>query len=140
MRNMQNWMLGIALVAGTLGVGNLIANAVPLQDQREYAEGYIPACPGPGYIWVAGYYNAGYWVPGTWVFRGRQDWDRNQGFFASWGWHRDRDRGYRYDGDRRDHRDRGYDRDWDRHRGRDFGREQGRGYDRDHHNREEFRH
>lgn len=32
-----------------------------------YAEGYIPPCPGDGYIWTAGYYNAGIWIPGRWV-------------------------------------------------------------------------
>jgi hypothetical protein len=30
----------------------------------------VPPCPGPGYAWVAGYYNGGYWVPGYWNFVG----------------------------------------------------------------------
>jgi hypothetical protein len=34
-----------------------------------YAEGYIPPCPGDGYLWTAGYYNAGIWVPGHWARR-----------------------------------------------------------------------
>jgi len=26
-----------------------------------------PACPGPGYVWINGYYGpGGYWVPGFW--------------------------------------------------------------------------
>jgi hypothetical protein len=27
---------------------------------------YVPPCPGPGYIWTAGYYNGGVWMPGFW--------------------------------------------------------------------------
>lgn len=34
------------------------------------ADDYIPPCPGDGYVWTAGYYNAGVWVPGRWAFRG----------------------------------------------------------------------
>lgn len=34
------------------------------------ADNYIPPCPGDGYVWTAGYYNGGIWVPGSWVFRG----------------------------------------------------------------------
>ena len=37
---------------------------------------YIPPCPGDGYVWTAGYYNAGVWVPGAWGFRGRVGFDR----------------------------------------------------------------
>ncbi len=34
------------------------------------ADTYIPPCPGDGYFWTAGYYNAGVWIPGRWTFRG----------------------------------------------------------------------
>lgn len=34
------------------------------------ADNYIPPCPGDGYVWTAGYYNAGIWVPGRWAFGG----------------------------------------------------------------------
>jgi hypothetical protein len=39
-----------------------------------YARGpvaYVQPCPGPGYVWIAGYYADGYWVPGSWNFPGR---------------------------------------------------------------------
>jgi hypothetical protein len=50
------------------GVG--IAVGAPVVDT------YIPPCPGDGYVWTAGYYNAGVWVPGAWGFRGRAGFDR----------------------------------------------------------------
>jgi len=31
---------------------------------------YIPPCPGDGYLWTAGYYNGGIWIPGAWRFGG----------------------------------------------------------------------
>jgi hypothetical protein len=68
----------------------------------EYADTYIPPCPGDGYFWTAGYYNDRYWVPGAWTFRGRVGFDR----------------GYAYGRDYRDnrfvaerHEDRHFDRD-----------------------------
>ena len=60
---------------------------------------YIPPCPGPNYVWVAGYWDNGYWVEGQWVYRAPvaygptirlgfghdRDWDRgrdrHEGFF-----------------------------------------------------------
>jgi hypothetical protein len=30
----------------------------------------IPACPGEGYAWSAGYYNGPVFVPGRWIYRG----------------------------------------------------------------------
>lgn len=35
----------------------------------EVAVNYAPPCPGPGYEWVAGYYNGPQWIPGQWVYR-----------------------------------------------------------------------
>ena len=69
MGSMKKWMLGAALAAGTLGLA-----AAPAQAARVGvyvgvgARGYIPACPGPGYVWVAGYWAHGYWVPGFWNY------------------------------------------------------------------------
>lgn len=49
---------------------------------------YIPPSPGAGYVWGAGYYNAGVWVPGAWRLRG------GYGPVARFDHGRDFDRGY----------------------------------------------
>ncbi len=64
----KKWILG-----GALATGALAMTAVPAQAARigvYVGAGAIPACPGPGYVWVAGYWNDGYWVPGYWNFVG----------------------------------------------------------------------
>ncbi|KAA6459752.1 hypothetical protein DYQ86_16720 [Acidobacteria bacterium AB60] len=82
---------------------------------------YVPPCPGPGYVWAAGYWNDGYWIPGRWNFVGvRRDFDRDDYPRV---YYRDHDR----DWDR--HRDWDRDRDWDRHR--DWDRDRDRRWDRD---------
>ena len=91
----------------------------PIEFHERFEAGYIPPCPGEGYVWTAGSYSGGYWMPGEWVYRGHRDYDRG-----------DYDRGYayygggfRYDNDRRyEHRDR----DDRRFEGR---RDDGRRYD-----------
>ena len=65
MGSMKKWMLAIALAVGTLGLGASQANAARVGIYVG-GQAYVPACPGPGYSWVAGYYNNGYWVPGFW--------------------------------------------------------------------------
>ena len=30
----------------------------------------VPPCPGPGYVWTAGYYDGNMWVPGQWLYEG----------------------------------------------------------------------
>jgi hypothetical protein len=97
MNSMRNWMLGAAVVAAGLGMGATTAQAAEFGFHARGAAAYIPPCPGPGYVWVAGYEANGYWVPGWWNFVGR-------------------DRGHfdRFDGDR----DRGRHGDRDRGRGR----------------------
>ena len=71
MGSMKKWMLAAALVAGTLSMSAPSAQAARV---RAYvgigAPGYVPACPGPGYVWVGGYWANGYWVPGYWNFVG----------------------------------------------------------------------
>ena len=66
----------------TFAVGSL---AIPVRSRAQVAVGisvrigppvlpvYVqPICPGPGYIWVPGYWAYGpdgyFWVPGTWIF------------------------------------------------------------------------
>ena len=66
MVSLKNLMLGAAVAAGTLGLG-----AAPAQAARVgiYVGGpvtYVPPSPGPGYIWINGYYANGYWTPGFW--------------------------------------------------------------------------
>ncbi|HEY9127998.1 MAG TPA: hypothetical protein VIM62_12775 [Acidobacteriaceae bacterium] len=64
---MKKWTLAIALAVGTLGLGATQANAARIGFGLYVgAPAYQPPCPGPGYEWVAGYYNNGYWVPGFW--------------------------------------------------------------------------
>ena len=86
----QKMVVGVALVGGLLGAGTLAANAAPIGFHERFVAGYVPPCPGDGYVWVAGYYNGGYWVPGAWVFRGR-GFDRGYAYYGG---------GYRYDRDR----------------------------------------
>jgi hypothetical protein len=134
-KGMLGAILGVGLVAGLAGTGVVAANAAQWGDhgdrdrgyqrtydhdrgrgyyeQRTYrpvVENYIPPCPGEGYTWTAGYYNGGYWVPGSWVFRGYRGVDRGYAYGGYNGY--DRDRHYDRDG-RRD--DRGRDnRGWNR--------------------------
>lgn len=109
MGSMKNWMLGAAMVAGAAGLGAAQAQAAEFGFHMRGPVAFVPPCPGPGYVWVAGYMANGYWVPGYWNFvRGRFGgppvrFDR--GF--------DRDRGY----------DRGFDRHFDRDRDRNRDRE-----------------
>jgi hypothetical protein len=121
MGSMRNWMLGAAVVFGGLGLGATKAHAAQFGVYIGGQTAYVPPCPGPGYVWVAGYTDDGYWIPGRWRFAGYvdrdgysgyysyRDGDRNRGWQRGWeqdhdrGWARDRDRGR--DRDRRWHRD-----------------------------------
>jgi len=129
MKNFGKFMLGAALVAGGLGLGATSAQAAEFRVVIGGQAAYIPPCPGPGYVWVAGYYNDGYWVPGYWNYAGV-------------GYVRDRAPVVFYDRDRYDHRfydndRRGWDRDdhrgWDRDDHRGWDRDDHRGWDRDDH-------
>ena len=106
MGNVSKLVLGAAMLAGAVGLGATKAQAA---EFRVYVGGpvaYVPPCPGPGYSWVAGYYDRGYWVPGRWNF---------VGYRSRYGYaHYDRDR--RWDRDRHYDRDRGHDRDRDHFR------------------------
>jgi len=97
MKNFGKWMLGAAIVAGGLGLGATSAQAAEFRVVIGGPAAYIPPCPGPGYAWIAGYYNNGYWVPGYWNNAGYR-YDRERVVI--------RDRGfYRGDDRRFDHRD-----------------------------------
>ena len=66
MGSMKKWMLGAALAAGALGMGAAPAEAARVGIYIGGPAAYVPPCPGPGYVWVAGYWANGYWVPGYW--------------------------------------------------------------------------
>jgi hypothetical protein len=106
MGSMKSWMLGAAVVAGGLGLGAGTAQAAEFGIYARGPVAYVPPCPGPGYVWVAGYMANGYWIPGRWNLGGFRERDRFVGYdrFARF----DRDRGREFD--RRFDRDRGRDR------------------------------
>jgi len=70
MGNIKKWMLAAALVVGGLGLAAAPANAAEIGIYVRGPVAYVPPCPGPGYVWIAGYYANGYWVPGYWNFAG----------------------------------------------------------------------
>lgn len=112
----MKWMLGAALAAGAIGFSAAPAEAAQFGVYVGVREA-VPPCPGPGYVWIAGYWADGYWVPGYWnyvgvgprvIVRGDFGWDRGPAFY-----HRDFDR---RDYDRRDYDRHDFDRrDFDRH-------------------------
>jgi hypothetical protein len=98
MVSMRNWMLGAAVVAGTMGLGAVPAQAAEFGVYVRGPVAYVPPCPGAGYVWVPGYYANGYWIGGRWNFGGVR------GPVV----HYDRGRGYDQ------HFDRGFDHGFDR--------------------------
>ena len=104
MKSMCKWVLGAAVVAGALGLGATSARAAEFGIYARGPVAYGPPCPGAGYVWIAGNWDRGYWIPGRWEFRGYSD---NFAYY-----HRDRD-DWRYSRDWDERRFR-HDRDWDR--------------------------
>ncbi len=104
MKNFGKFVLGAAIVAGGLGLGATTAQAAEVRVVVGGPAAYIPPCPGAGYVWVAGYYNNGYWVPGYWNYPS-VGFVRDRGTVVVF----DRDRDRRAYVDRDDHR--GGDRD-----------------------------
>jgi hypothetical protein len=86
----RTWMLGAAVLAGAL------STVTPQAKAAEFGVyvgvrgpvAYVPPCPGPGYVWEAGYMANGYWMPGRWNFIGVRG-----GPIVRYGVHRD----FRYD-------------------------------------------
>jgi hypothetical protein len=66
MVSLKNLMLGAAIVVGGMGLGAAPAQAARIGVYVRGPVAYVPPSPGPGYIWVNGYYANGYWVPGYW--------------------------------------------------------------------------
>ncbi|HEU5458420.1 MAG TPA: hypothetical protein VFU68_07360 [Terracidiphilus sp.] len=150
MKTTTKWMLAAALAIGVSGLAATPAKAaqfgvyVGVGGQSYYA----PSSPGPGYVWINGYYSNGYWVAGRWAladgysgyvrhdddddyyyapryYRDRDDWNRDRD-----GWNRNRDGWNRDRGDQYRDRDR-FDHDRGEHRGWDQGRHEGWRHDDD---------
>lgn len=70
-KGLKKMMLGAALAVGALAF-----TAAPAQAAVRFGlvvggpVAYVPPCPGPGYVWVSGYWNGPVWVPGYWSFVG----------------------------------------------------------------------
>ena len=123
MKSMTKWMLAAAVAIGVSGFAATPAKAA--QFGVYIGAGgpayYAQQSPGPGYVWINGYYANGYWVPGRWAFAGgysgyngyvvRRDDDDAPRYY------RDRDDAPRYYRDRDNwNRDR-FDHDRGEHRG-----------------------
>jgi hypothetical protein len=70
MSSMKKFFLGAALAVGTLTMSAAPAQAARVGVYFGARAVAVPACPGPRYAWVGGYWNNGFWVPGYWNFVG----------------------------------------------------------------------
>jgi hypothetical protein len=66
----KKFMLAAAMLAGTLGMTAAPAQAARIGIYVGAPIAYVPPSPGPGYVWVGGYWNGGVWVPGYWNYVG----------------------------------------------------------------------
>ncbi|HEV2135542.1 MAG TPA: hypothetical protein VGR47_15010 [Terracidiphilus sp.] len=117
MKSLTKWMLAAALAVGGLGLAATPAKAAQIGFYVGSGDGYVPPSPGPGYVWMNGYYANGYWVPGRWAFAGGYNGYYGNRFYG------DRDDYYRRDDDR--YRDRDWRRDHEHDRGW-YGHDRGR--------------
>jgi len=85
---MKKVLLAMVLVAGSALAGPRVAIGFGFGAPAPVAV-VQPPCPGPGYLWVAGYYGpTGIWVPGYWrapvvighPFVATRHFDRGRGF------------------------------------------------------------
>ena len=100
MGSVKKWFFASAIAVAALGLSAAPAQAARIGIYVGAPVAYVPPCPGPGYVWVAGYWAHGAWVPGYWNFpgprvvvRGGFGWDRGPAFY-----HRDFDRHFVPDG------------------------------------------
>jgi len=94
-------MLGAAVLAGAAVMGTARADAAVVRFGVAVGApvAYVPPCPGPGYVWVAGY--RGY--PGRWNFAGPRRGVAVDRFYGGREFYRGRafDRGFNHDRFRR---------------------------------------
>jgi hypothetical protein len=94
-------MLGAAVLAGAAVMGTARADAAVVRFGVAVGApvAYVPPCPGPGYVWVAGY--RGY--PGRWNFVGPRRGVIVDRFYGGRDFYRGRafDRGFSHDRFRR---------------------------------------
>ena len=124
---MRNWMLGAAVAVGGLALGSAPAQAAEFGIYVQGPSAYVPPCPGPGYVWTAGYMANGYWVPGQWSYVGGGYGGYGNGYGYGYGYGGDDGR---YENDYRGGwgHDRGWHRGWEGEHG-GWGR--GRGWNRE---------
>ena len=97
-------VLRALVVTGVMGVAAAAAQAqVGIYVGAGPAYVAAPPCPGPDYVWNAGYYAGSVWYPGRWMHR--EEYAR---------FHRDYRYDYRYDRGRDYHYDRNDHRGWRR--------------------------
>jgi hypothetical protein len=84
------------MVAGVAGLGATTAQAAEFGIYARGPVAYVPPCPGPGYVWIAGYRANGYWIPGRWNFTGVRGGERiyryDRGPYFGRHFYRDHDR------------------------------------------------
>ena len=103
MASMKSLMMGAAILAGAAGFGATSAKAAQFGVYVGTRPAYAAPYPGPGYTWVEGYYNGGYWIPGRWAYA--RHFDRDD-YYRGRHHHDRHDRHY-------DRDDRHHDHDWD---------------------------
>lgn len=69
MKSIRKVMLGAALAVGAMGLAAVPAHAARI-GVVVGGHAYVPPCPGPGYVWVNGYWAGGDWMPGYWNYAG----------------------------------------------------------------------
>lgn len=113
MTSIRKFMLSAALAVGVVGLAPVPAHAAHIRIGVAIGApvAYVPPSPGPGYVWVNGYWAGGAWVPGYWNYAGVAPavgfgvrvggpvgYYRAPGYYYGRDW--DHDRGYHYDHDR----------------------------------------
>jgi hypothetical protein len=70
MKSIRKLMLSAALAGGAMGLAAVPAHAARIRVGVAIGApiAYVPPCPGPGYVWVNGYWAHGVWVPGYWNY------------------------------------------------------------------------
>src|SRR6185437_14417020 len=105
MKSIGKVMFGAALAVGAMRLAAVPAHAAHIRIGVAIGGpvAYVPPYPGPGYVWVNGYWAEGAWVPGYWNYAGVAP---EVGYYGAPGYYREP--GYYHD------RDWDHDRNWHR--------------------------